>query len=104
MAIGPGLHIDDPSSDSLNLAMSEGARPLFDAVVAFIADEVEPVTGEFHRLGTERADHWGYHPGQLEILDDLKSRARAAGLWNFFLPDAETGEGLTNLALTLIHI
>ena len=97
MAIGPGLHIDDPSSDSLNLAMSEGARPLFDAVVAFIADEVEPVTGEFHRLGTERTDHWGYHPGQLEILDDLKSRARAAGLWNFFLPDAETGEGLSNL-------
>ncbi len=32
-----------------------------------------------------------------EIIDDLKIPARAEGLWNLFLPDAEHGAGLTNL-------
>ncbi len=27
----------------------------------------------------------------------MKAKAKANGLWNFFLPDAETGEGLSNL-------
>jgi len=97
MAIGPGLHINDPSDPSMNLAMSAGARPLYDAVVDFIATEVEPVTAEYHRLGAIREVHWGYHPGQLDILEQLKAKAREKGLWNFFLPDAETGEGLSNL-------
>lgn len=32
-----------------------------------------------------------------EILDELKAKARAEGLWNLFLPDHEFGAGLTNL-------
>jgi acyl-CoA dehydrogenase len=32
-----------------------------------------------------------------EIVDELKERARAEGLWNLFLPDARYGAGLTNL-------
>ena len=32
-----------------------------------------------------------------EIVDELKERAKALGLWNLFLPDAEYGAGLTNL-------
>ena len=32
-----------------------------------------------------------------EIVDELKARARAEGLWNLFLPDNEYGAGLTNL-------
>src|SRR3546814_305686 len=32
-----------------------------------------------------------------QILDDLKAEAKARGLWNLFLPDAEHGAGLTNL-------
>jgi acyl-CoA dehydrogenase len=32
-----------------------------------------------------------------EIVDELKSKAKAEGLWNLFLPDEEYGAGLTNL-------
>ena len=31
------------------------------------------------------------------IVEDLKAKARAEGLWNLFLPDDERGAGLTNL-------
>jgi acyl-CoA dehydrogenase len=92
-----GMHTGSPTDEALNLAMSEKARPLYEAVVAFIADEVEPVTAEYFRRGEGRKERWAYGDGQLELLDGLKAKARAAGLWNFFLPDAETGEGLSNL-------
>ena len=32
-----------------------------------------------------------------EIVDELKPKAKAEGLWNLFLPDEEYGAGLTNL-------
>ncbi len=82
---------------SFDLSMSEAARPLYEAVRSFVADEVEPVTSHFFELGLERGERWGYGEGQLELLDGLKAKARQAGLWNFFLPDSQTGEGLSNL-------
>jgi len=81
----------------LNLGMSEEAKPLFDAVKKFIAEEVDPITEEYYALGEGRADRWSYGEGQLELLEKVKAKAREKGLWNFFLPDAETGEGLSNL-------
>ena len=80
-----------------DLRMSDAARPLYEQVKNFIADEVEPITEEFFRLGEGREDRWSYAPGQLELLESVKDKAKAQGLWNFFLPDAETGEGLKNL-------
>jgi acyl-CoA dehydrogenase len=84
-------------TDLNNLAMSEEARPLLDAVKTHIVENVEPITEEFFRLGEGRADRWSWAPGQLELLEEAKDKAKASGLWNFFLPDAETGEGLKNL-------
>ncbi len=84
-------------ADMNNLEMSEGAKPLLAKVVQHITENVDPITEEFHRLGAGRADRWSYAPGQLELLETAKEKARASGLWNFFLPDAETGEGLSNL-------
>ena len=93
----PGMHSGSTTDDSLNLAMSARAIPLYEAVVNFINTEIEPYTAEFFRLGEGRADHWGYGDGQLELLEKLKNKAKDAGLWNFFLPNAESGEGLSNL-------
>ncbi len=93
----PGMHSGNPSDVSMDLSMSPGAVPLYEAVKAFVATEIDPVTERYYRLGEGRAEHWGYGDGQLELLDSLKAKAKAAGLWNFFLPNAETGEGLSNL-------
>ena len=88
---------EDYTSDLNNLAMSEEAVPLLEAVKKHIVDNVDPITEEFHRLGEGREDRWSWAPGQLELLDGAKAKAKESGLWNFFLPDAETGEGLKNL-------
>jgi acyl-CoA dehydrogenase len=44
----------------------------------------------YHQLAA--GDRWRIPP----VLEELKSRARVAGLWNLFLPDSEHGAGLTN--------
>ena len=88
---------EDLTSDLNNLAMSAEAVPLLDAVKKHIADNVAPITEEFYRLGQGRADRWSWVDGQLELLQTAKDNAKESGLWNFFLPDADTGEGLKNL-------
>lgn len=87
----------DPNLKMNDLEMSEKAKPLFEAVKAHIRDNVDPITEEYFALGATLEDRWSFHPKQLELLDGAKKKAREAGLWNFFLPDAETGEGLSNL-------
>ncbi|MBO0333983.1 acyl-CoA dehydrogenase family protein [Sneathiella sp. CAU 1612] len=80
-----------------NLAMSEEARPLLYAVQKHIKENVAPITDEFFALNEKKEDRWSWHPRQLELLEGAKAKAKESGLWNFFLPDAETGEGLSNL-------
>ncbi len=93
----PGMYSGLANDDAMNLAMSEDAYPLYEAVRTFIATEVEPITEEYYRLGENRAERWSYGAGQLELLDSVKAKAKANGLWNFFLPNASTGVGLSNL-------
>lgn len=80
-----------------DLGMSDSARPLFEKVKRHIADNVIPMQDEFFRLGEGRPDRWSFAPGQLELLEAAKDKARAAGLWNFFLARGENGQGLSNL-------
>ena len=87
----------DIEEDLLTLTMSDEAQPLLDAVKKHIADNVEPIQEEFHALDREKEDRWSWHPRQLELLEGAKDAAKKSGLWNFFLPDADTGEGLKNL-------
>lgn len=80
-----------------NLEMSEDKKPLLAAVIKHIRENVDPITDEYYAMGEGRADRWSHAPGQLELLETAKKKARESGLWNFFLPNAETGEGLSNL-------
>ncbi|MEL7108817.1 MAG: acyl-CoA dehydrogenase family protein [Pseudomonadota bacterium] len=85
------------NDDLFDLRMSDEARPLYDHVKKFIAEVVDPMSVKFHELGKNKEDIWSYAPGQLETLEEAKDEAKKQGLWNFFLPDADTGEGLKNL-------
>ncbi|MDE0511894.1 MAG: acyl-CoA dehydrogenase family protein [Gammaproteobacteria bacterium] len=87
----------DLEADLFNLAMSEEAQPLMDGVKRHLVENVEPITEEFNRLNDEKNDPWSWHPRQLELLEGAKDKAKAAGLWNFFLPGSEIGQGLTSL-------
>ena len=84
-------------ADLNNLTMSEEAIPLLEAVKKHVAENVQPITEEFFALDAQKTDRWSWHPRQLELLEGAKNKAKASGLWNFFLPDADTGEGLKNL-------
>ena len=87
-----------------DLTMSAEAQPLLDAVKTHIAENVDPISEEFEALQQGKDDPWSWHPRQVELLETAKKKARQAGLWNFFLPDAETGEGLSNLDYAYIAI
>ena len=87
----------DIANDLYTLAMSAEAQPLMDAVTKHIADNVEPITEEFQALEKKKTERWSWNPRQLELLDGDKEKAKDSGLWNFFLPDSEIGDGLTNL-------
>lgn len=94
----------NPGDELNDLRMSDAARPLYDRVRKFIKETVDPMAAEFVRLGADKKDRWGYAPGQLDVLQKAKDKAKAEGLWNFFLPDAETGEGLKNLDYAYIAV
>ncbi len=85
------------NQDLFNLAMSDEARPLMAAVKTHVAENVDPITEEFFALDKEKDDRWSWHPRQMELLEGAKNKAKENGLWNFFLPESEIGQGLTNL-------
>ncbi|WP_162540241.1 acyl-CoA dehydrogenase family protein [Acinetobacter haemolyticus] len=77
-------------------ALSERAQDFIARTQAFIQQEIEPIEKAFwdevHRLNVDGDWTQWQWPAQLE---HLKSKAKAAGLWNMFLPDAELGAGLS---------
>ena len=61
-------------------------------VAAFMAEHVYPSEAA---ILAEIADGDRWQPTR--GMEALKEKARAAGLWNLFLPESEYGAGLTNL-------
>jgi len=62
----------------------------------FMRSHVYPVERRFHEeveANTRAGRRWT----PTLLIEDLKPKARAAGLWNLFLPDSDHGAGLTNL-------
>ena len=61
---------------------------------AFMDAHVYPAEATYHeQMEGFGADRWQIPP----IIEELKGKARAAGLWNLFLPESEHGAGFTNL-------
>jgi acyl-CoA dehydrogenase len=59
---------------------------------AFMDEHVYPAEEVYERQLRDSGDP--HH--QPQIIEDLKTRAREAGLWNMFLPDPDRGAGLSN--------
>ena len=57
----------------------------------FMAAHIYPNEALFYRQAEELGP-WAVYP----IVEELKPKARAAGLWNLFLPQSEHGAGLSN--------
>tara|TARA_B100000945_G_scaffold321104_1_gene333843 strand:- start:1460 stop:2677 length:1218 start_codon:yes stop_codon:yes gene_type:complete len=69
------------------------AVSLVEKVKTFIKEEVAPKEHVFHEQIQEGKDRWNSYPA---VIDELKDKAKSAGLWNLFLPESEFGAGLTN--------
>jgi acyl-CoA dehydrogenase len=80
----------------MNLGVTDRVRPLIDAVRTFVRERVIPVDEEF-LTEVGKGNRWTLTARQTAILDELKSAARAQGLWNFWLTDSDRGPGLTTV-------
>jgi acyl-CoA dehydrogenase len=69
---------------------SAKSQELLERVRAFVNEHIYPNEAKFH--AQIREERWRPAP----ITEQLKEKARAAGLWNLFLPASEHGAGLTN--------
>ncbi len=79
----------------MDFSYSERTAALQARVKAFMAEHVypaEPLYWQELEAHTSAGKRWT----PLEVIEALKPKARAAGLWNLFLPDSERGAGLSN--------
>ncbi|MBX6740838.1 MAG: acyl-CoA dehydrogenase family protein, partial [Acetobacteraceae bacterium] len=77
----------------MDFAYSERVEQLRARLLAFMDEHIYPNEPVYNRQLAEAADRWQPVP----IVEELKPKAKAAGLWNLFLPESEHGAGLTNL-------
>jgi acyl-CoA dehydrogenase len=76
----------------MNFEPSERCAEFKERLSAFMDEHIHPAEEVYERQLRESGDP--HH--QPAIMEELKTRAREAGLWNMFLPDAEHGAGLSN--------
>ena len=72
---------------------SDNARELGARVAAFVRDHIEPAEAAYHEHIARPGQRWTIPP----VIEQLKARARAGGLWNLFLPRSANHAGLGNL-------
>jgi acyl-CoA dehydrogenase len=77
----------------MDFSPSPQVRELQDRLTAFMEAHIYPAEA----VAEEQIQAAGNPYHQPPILEDLKKQARAAGLWNLFLPDRTYGAGLNNL-------
>lgn len=74
------------------LEMNSKTQALHERISEFMDLHVFPNERRYYEEA-EKLGPWSIYP----VVEELKPKARAAGLWNLFLPDSEHGAGLTNL-------
>ena len=67
---------------------------LLERLETFMASDVYPAEAVYREQLHGAANRWSQPP----VMDELQAKARAAGLWNLFLPESEWGAGLSNRA------
>ncbi|UIJ70951.1 acyl-CoA dehydrogenase family protein [Aurantimonas sp. HBX-1] len=82
--------------NTMALGMTDRLKPLHAAVRDMVRDEIAPASEEF-LAEVPKEGRWVYTARQTDILDGLKARAKARGLWNFWLTDSSRGYGLTTV-------
>jgi len=75
----------------MNFDFTPKVQDLQQRLQAFMDEHVYPNEKRFH----EQVEQNRWQP--VPLIEDLKPKARAAGLWNLFLPHSANGAGLTNL-------
>nr|WP_170539137.1 acyl-CoA dehydrogenase family protein [Ruegeria arenilitoris] len=81
---------------NMSFVLREENRALLERVRDMIRNEIMPLEEEY-QAEINKGDRWQYTERQAEILEGLKAKAKAAGLWNFWLTDSEKGFGLTTV-------
>ncbi|MSP68547.1 MAG: acyl-CoA dehydrogenase [Alphaproteobacteria bacterium] len=76
----------------MDFEYSAKVKALQARVQAFMDQQIYPNEPRYFRETTE-AGPWAV----AAVIEELKPKAKAAGLWNLFLPESEYGAGLTNL-------
>ncbi|MPZ60611.1 MAG: acyl-CoA dehydrogenase [Propionibacteriales bacterium] len=76
----------------MEFEFSDRVKNLRQQVCEFMEGEVLPAEATYHAQIAE-AGHPHFHP---PVMEELKAKARAAGLWNLFMPDPQWGPGLSN--------
>ena len=80
----------------MDFSHTEKVRDLQERITQFMDSYVYPAEPLYHKE-LEQNRKAG-NPWQVtKVVEDLKKQAKAAGLWNLFLPHSEHGAGLTNL-------
>jgi acyl-CoA dehydrogenase len=77
----------------VHFAFTDKTNRLIEQVREFMQSEVFPAEAVYEQQVAESGDPH-FHP---PVMEELKAKARSAGLWNLFLPDEKWGAGLTNL-------
>ncbi len=78
----------------MDFSYSEKVEKLRAKLLAFMDEHVYPNESVYAEQLDAQADRWSSWP---PILEELKAKARKAGLWNLFLPESDLGAGLSNL-------
>ena len=77
----------------MDFSYSDKVETLRRQLLTFMDEVVYPNETKFESQLSAQSDRWVCPP----IMEELKDQARAADLWNLFLPESELGAGLTNL-------